>query len=97
MNSILAKLPTVNQEYGYICQGKCRRGYKWHAGVGKCLMVEGAKRSRTLPDAWKHCGDTGGRLVNVADCYALNVLRESAIEKAEVPAGTRWVSNRRPI
>ena len=80
----------VIQEHGYICQGRCRRGYKWHGGgVGKCLMVEG-KRAKTLPDAWKHCSDTGGRLVNVADCYALNVLRESVIKK-EVPAGTRWV------
>ena len=42
------------QEHGYICQGRCRRGYKWHAGVGKCLMVVEEKGRKTLPDAWKH-------------------------------------------
>ena len=52
-------------------------------------MVEAGNPARALPDAWKHCGDTGGRLVDVADCHALDVLRESVIRKAEAPVGTR--------
>ena len=51
-------------------------------------MVE-HKRPRSLPDAWKRCGDTGGRLARVADCYALNALRESVIRKEGVAAGAR--------
>ena len=69
---------------------------RWHVNacsVGKCLMVE-HKRPKSLPDAWKRCGDTGGRLVRVDDCYALNVLRESVIKKEGVAKGTRSVVSR---
>ncbi len=65
---------------GFLCAARCRRGYRWYAGVGKCARVvpagAGGAAARGVAAAAADCAATGGRLYSAADCAELAALRE---------------------
>ncbi len=77
------------KELGYICQGRCRKGYRWHRLLKKCVMIEyGPGKEKTVIGAMRRCHDSGGKLIKPKDCYNLGEIRQSARSWDEVPDGT---------
>jgi hypothetical protein len=73
-------------KHGYICQGKCRKGYHWHNLVNKCIMTKHDPNDElTLPGAMRACAESFGRLVTAKDCFELSTLKQSLMWKDNVP------------
>ena len=75
----------------YICQSKCKLGYKWYSNVQKCLKVTDLSHAVSFDTASYKCAKDHARLTKFESCTDLPALSKDIWKVNHSPLDQFWV------